>query len=61
MYAEALTLIDGALAQTGDRPDFLDTKAMVHLARLARDRELKSAVDASSLEAVVRARKRSTT
>ncbi|TNE89129.1 MAG: hypothetical protein EP330_11865 [Deltaproteobacteria bacterium] len=30
---EALALITSALDETGDRPDFLDTKAMVHLSR----------------------------
>lgn len=30
---EALERIDRALAATGERPDFLDTKAMVHLSR----------------------------
>ncbi|MCO4743439.1 MAG: aspartyl protease family protein [Proteobacteria bacterium] len=30
---QSLALIEGALAETGDRPDFLDTKAMVHLSR----------------------------
>jgi tetratricopeptide (TPR) repeat protein len=30
---EALTRIDRALADAGERPDFLDTKAMVHLSR----------------------------
>ncbi len=30
---EALRRIRGALEQTGERPDFLDTRAMVHLAR----------------------------
>jgi tetratricopeptide (TPR) repeat protein len=29
----ALRAIDAALAESGDRSDFLDTKAMVHLAR----------------------------
>lgn len=29
----ALSLIEGALAKTGERSDFLDTKAMVHLSR----------------------------
>ncbi|MEM6928095.1 MAG: hypothetical protein AAF602_14280, partial [Myxococcota bacterium] len=30
---DAIVRIDRALNETGERPDFLDTKAMVHLAR----------------------------
>ncbi len=43
----ALERIERALSETGDRPDFLDTKAMVHVAReefqLARDASLRAA------------------
>ncbi len=39
----ALDLVDTALEKSGDRPDFLDTKAVIHLAR----GEIKEAIDAA--------------
>ena len=46
---EALTRIDRALRQTGDRADFLDTKAMVHLARQEYAQARRSAMQAARL------------
>jgi uncharacterized protein HemY len=46
---KALQLIDHALATEGDRSDFLDTKAMVHLSRGEYDKARDSAVAAARL------------
>jgi tetratricopeptide (TPR) repeat protein len=46
---DALTRIERALARTGERSDFLDTKAMVHLARQEYDLALKAAHEAARL------------
>lgn len=46
---EALTRIDRALAATGERSDFLDTKAMVHLSRDEFDEALTAAHAAARL------------
>jgi tetratricopeptide (TPR) repeat protein len=47
--AEALERIDRALATTGERPDFLDTKAMVHLSRGEPTQALASARQAARM------------
>jgi tetratricopeptide (TPR) repeat protein len=46
---EALERIERALARTGERSDFLDTKAMVHLARHEYELALKAAHEAARL------------
>jgi len=46
---EALTRIDRALAKSGDRPDYLDTKAMVHLSRREYGPAYDAAVSAARL------------
>ncbi len=46
---DALRRIDEALAETGDRADFLDTKAMVHLARGEANAAVASAKSAARL------------
>lgn len=46
---DALARIDRALASTGDRSDFLDTKAMVHLSRGEYDQALTAAYAAARL------------
>ena len=46
---EALMRIERALAQTGDRPDYLDTKAMVHLARREFPQAHQAAVAAARM------------
>ncbi|MBW2254906.1 MAG: aspartyl protease family protein, partial [Deltaproteobacteria bacterium] len=48
-HAEALRRIDEALAETGDRSDFLDTKAMVHLSREEYEEAHRAAVAAARL------------
>lgn len=45
----ALALIEEALEETGDRPDFLDTKAMVHLARGEVSQAHEAAIAAARL------------
>ncbi len=45
----ALALVDGALAETGPRPDYLDTKAVVHLARGELDLAFDAAIHAARL------------
>jgi tetratricopeptide (TPR) repeat protein len=46
---DALRRIDSALEKSGDRPDFLDTKAMVHLARGESESAVASALEAARL------------
>lgn len=46
---DALERVDRALAATGERPDFLDTKAMVHLSRGEFDAALTAANRAARL------------
>lgn len=46
---EALSRVDAALAETGPRPDFLDTKAVVHLARGEHDQAADAATAAARL------------
>ena len=41
--------VDGALAETGPRPDYLDTKAVVHLARGELDLAFDAAIHAARL------------
>jgi tetratricopeptide (TPR) repeat protein len=48
-HAEALRRIDEALAETGERSDFLDTKAMVHLSRKEYEQAHRAAVAAARL------------
>jgi len=48
-HAQALRRIDEALAETGDRSDFLDTKAMVHLSRGEYEEAHRAAVAAARL------------
>lgn len=45
----ALTLVDGALAETGPRSDYLDTKAVVHTARGEFDLAYEAAIQAARL------------
>jgi tetratricopeptide (TPR) repeat protein len=46
---DALERIERALAKTGERPDFLDTKAMVHLSRAEYPQALEAANAAARL------------
>ncbi|MFK7930143.1 MAG: aspartyl protease family protein [Myxococcota bacterium] len=45
----ALALVDGALAETGPRSDYLDTKAVVHTARGELDEAYNAAIEAAKL------------
>jgi len=45
----ARALVDSALAETGPRPDYLDTKAVVHLARGELDLAYNAAIQAARL------------
>ena len=46
---KALSRIDAALAEQGERSDFLDTKAMVHLARREVDQAQQAALQAARM------------
>lgn len=46
---QSLALVDGALAEQGPRPDYLDTKAVVHAARGELDLAYEAAIQAARL------------